>query len=108
MSTSSRKRLNVGVFVPAFTIILLAVVLGLVDNAALVRVAKGIFYFSLVDFAWLYQLLAISALAVTAYSFFSKAGDIRLGGAHAKPAFSMATTFAMALTVSVAEKRRRG
>lgn len=102
MNTSSRKRLNVGVFVPAFTIILLAVVLGLVDNEALVKVAKGIFYFSLVDFAWLYQLLAISALAVTAYIFFSKAGDIRLGGAHAKPAFSMGTTFAMALTGGIA------
>jgi choline-glycine betaine transporter len=102
MNTSSRKRLNAGVFIPAFTIILLAVIVGLVDNAALVSVAKKIFYFSLSDFAWLYQLLAFSALAVTAYIFCSKAGDIRLGGAHAKPAFSMASTFAMALTGGIA------
>jgi glycine betaine transporter len=102
MNTSSRKRLNAGVFIPAFTIILLAVIVGLVDNAALVSVAKKIFYFSLSDFAWLYQLLAFSALAVTTYIFCSKAGDIRLGGAHAKPAFSMASTFAMALTGGIA------
>lgn len=102
MNTSSRKRLNASVFIPAFAIILLAVIVGLVDNEMLVRVAKGIFYFSLSDFAWLYQLLAISALSVTGYIFFSRAGDIRLGGAHAKPAFSMASTFAMALTGGIA------
>lgn len=102
MNTSSRKRLNASVFIPAFAIILFAVIVGLVDNAALVSVAKKIFYFSLSDFAWLYQLLAFSALAVTAYIFCSKAGDIRLGGAHAKPAFSMASTFAMALTGGIA------
>ncbi len=102
MPTNSRKRLNAGVFIPAFSIIVLAVIVGLVDNAALVSVAKNIFYFSLSDFAWLYQLLAFSALAVTAYIFCSKAGDIRLGGVQAKPAFSMASTFAMALTGGIA------
>jgi choline-glycine betaine transporter len=102
MNSSSRKSLNFSVFVPAFAIILIAVTLGLVNNELLVKVAKNIFYFSLSDFAWLYQLVAISALGVIAFIFFSKAGNIRLGGANAKPAFSMASTFAMALTGGIA------
>lgn len=102
MNTTSRSRLNAAVFLPAFIIILSAATVGLVDNEMLVRVAKRIFYFSLSDFAWLYQLLAFAALAVTVYIFCSRAGDIRLGGPHAKPAFSLVSTFAMALSGGIA------
>ncbi|NHH99603.1 BCCT family transporter [Oceanimonas sp. MB9] len=102
MSVNGKKSLNVGVFVPAFAIVLFAVTVGLINNELLVKVAKDIFYFSLSDFAWLYQLLAVSALAVVGYIFFSKAGDIRLGGENAKPKFSMASNFAMALTGGIA------
>lgn len=102
MEPMNTKRLNMLVFVPAFAIILIAVVVGLVDNETLVRVAKAIFFFSLSDFGWLYQLLAFAALAVTGYIFFSKSGDIRLGGKDAKPAFSLVSTFAMALTGGIA------
>ncbi|WP_116475595.1 BCCT family transporter [Zobellella maritima] len=102
MSVNGKKSLNVGVFVPAFAIVLIAVAVGLINNELLVKVAKNVFYFSLSDFAWLYQLLAVSALGVVGYIFFSKAGNIRLGGANAKPKFSMASNFAMALTGGIA------
>jgi choline-glycine betaine transporter len=102
MSTSTTRRLNSSVFIPAFAIVLIAVAVGLINNELLVKFAKDIFYFSLSDFGWLYQLLAISTLAVVGFIFFSKAGNIRLGGAHAKPKFSMASTFAMALTGGIA------
>ncbi|WP_204524222.1 BCCT family transporter [Corticimicrobacter populi] len=97
-----RKRLDIAVFLPTSLIILSAAVLGLVDNEMLVRIAKGIFYFALSDFAWLYQLAAFAALVLTGYIFFSKAGNIRLGGPDAKPVFSLASTFAMALSGGIA------
>lgn len=102
MAQQGRKSLNRSVFIPSFGIVLLAVTIGLANNELLVRVAKQLFYFSLSDFGWLYQLVAISALGVTAYIFFSKAGNIRLGGENAKPIFSMPTTFAMALISGIA------
>ena len=102
MSLTDRKRLKRSVFIPAFLIVLLAVIIGLVNNELLVSVARQLFYLSLSDFGWLYQLLAISTLGVTAFIFFSKAGNIRLGGANAKPTFSLAATFAMALTGGIA------
>lgn len=102
MSQTDRKQLKRSVFIPAFVIIMLAVIIGLVNNELLVSVARQLFYLSLSDFGWLYQLLAISTLGVTAFIFFSKAGNIRLGGANAKPTFSLAATFAMALTGGIA------
>ncbi len=102
MNSKSQQSLNRSVFIPTFLVVLVAVTIGLLNNEMLVRVAKDVFYFSLSDFAWLYQLLAISVLGLVAYIFFSKAGDIRLGGANAKPTFSMASNFAMALTGGIA------
>lgn len=102
MSIPIKKSLNRSVFIPAFAIILLAVTIGLANNELLVSVARQLFYLSLSDFGWLYQLLAVAALGVTAYIFFSKVGNIRLGGENAKPTFSMTTTFAMALTGGIA------
>lgn len=102
MKPANHTRLNAPVFIPAFAIILIAVAIGLIDNEMLVRVAKSIFYFSLSDFGWLYQILAFAALVVTAFIYFSRAGQIRLGGKDAKPEFSLPTTFAMALTGGIA------
>lgn len=98
MSASSRRPLRKAVFIPTFSIIMVAVATGLINNGMLVDVAKGVFYISLSDFGWLYQLIAITALVVSGFIFFSRAGDIRLGGKDATPTFSFAATFAMALT----------
>src|SRR5690606_21182632 len=96
------RGLKASVFIPAFVIVLAAVTLGIVDNELLVKFAKSVFYFSLSDFAWLYQLLSVTALIVIIYIFFSDAGNIRLGGKDAKPRFSLLSTCAMALTGGIA------
>ncbi|UXI03435.1 BCCT family transporter [Photobacterium sp. TY1-4] len=96
------KGIKASVFIPSFVIVLVAVTVGIVDNELLVASAKAVFYFSLSDFAWLYQLLSVTALIVIAYIFFSDAGNIRLGGKDAKPRFSLLSTFAMALTGGIA------
>lgn len=101
-ASDNRRRLKLSVFLPAFAIILLAVAVGLMNNELLVEVAKQLFYISLSDFGWLYQLVAVAALLVTGFIFFSRAGNIRLGGKDAKPQFSLASNFAMALTGGIA------
>ncbi|WP_417331092.1 BCCT family transporter [Halomonas cupida] len=101
-ASDNRRRLKLSVFLPAFAIILLAVAVGLVNNELLVEVAKQLFYISLSDFGWLYQLVAVAALLITGFIFFSRAGNIRLGGKDAKPQFSLASNFAMALTGGIA------
>lgn len=102
MIMSNNKSLKMSVFIPAAGVVLISVLLGLFNNEMLVAVAKDIFYFSLSDFAWLYQLLAVTTLGVIIYVFCSDVGRIRLGGSEAKPKFSLASNFAMALTGGIA------
>lgn len=99
---SNNKSLKMSVFIPAAGVVLISVLLGLFNNEMLVAVAKDIFYFSLSDFAWLYQLLSVTTLGVIIYIFCSDVGRIRLGGSEAKPKFSLASNFAMALTGGIA------
>ncbi|WP_342596220.1 BCCT family transporter [Salinicola lusitanus] len=102
MSKPAPRSLKLSVFIPTFLIVAVAAIIGLVDNELLIDVARDIFYLTLSDFAWLYQLVAVVALAVVGYVFCSKVGNIRLGGADAKPRFSLMSTFAMALTGGIA------
>ena len=102
MKKEPLKGVKLSVFIPAFTLVIIAVAIGLTNNALLVEIAKEVFYFALTEFAWLYQLLSVATLFIVSWIFFSKAGDIRLGGIDAKPTFSMASNFAMALTGGIA------
>ncbi|MFC0269116.1 BCCT family transporter [Kushneria aurantia] len=102
MSRNSNIRLGSSVFFPAYGVIALAAIVGLVNNEGLVGFARSLFSFVLTDFAWLYQLLSVAALLVVGFVFFSRVGDIRLGGPEARPRFSLGTTFAMALTGGIA------
>ncbi len=102
MNNTPSKSIKRSVFIPAFTLVIIAVAIGLTNNALLVDITKNVFYFSLTEFGWLYQLLSVATLLIVCWIFFSKVGDIRLGGKDAKPAFSMATNFAMALTGGIA------
>lgn len=102
MESTGVRKTRLAVFIPSFTLVLLAAIIGLINNDALVSTAKAIFYFALTEFGWLYQISSFLALAATVYIFFSKIGDIRLGGPEAKPEFSFAATFAIALTAGIA------
>ena len=89
-------------FIPSFALVLIAAVIGVTSNEALVSIAKTLFYISLTEFGWLYQISSVLALVVVTYIFFSKVGSIRIGGDKAKPEFSFMTTFAIALTAGIA------
>ena len=102
MSAPKPNRIKKSVFLPTFSIIVLASITGLINSEFLVKLTKVIFSFSLAEFGWLYQILAMAALGVTLFIALSKAGRIRLGGPDAKPAFSLPANFAMALTGGIA------
>ena len=102
--TKSPRKADIrwSVFTPAIIIFLIAAVIGIVDNEALTKVCKDFFGWSLESFGWLYQIVAMAGFILVAVITFSRLGDIRLGGQDAKPKFSMASWFAMALTGGIA------
>lgn len=96
------QKTRLGVFLPAFIVVGGSAVLGMVNNKMLTEVAMNTFLFSLRSFGWLYQIISIIALIFVSIITFSKLGNIRFGGADAKPKYSFLTWFAMALTGGIA------
>lgn len=90
------------VFIPCFLVIGGAAILGVVNNAWLTEVTKGIFTWSLDSFGWLYQIVAMVTLVLVALLAFSRIGKIRLGGPDAKSKYSFGSWFAMTLTGGIA------
>ncbi|MDR1049913.1 MAG: BCCT family transporter [Deltaproteobacteria bacterium] len=96
------KGLRWPVFGPALLIFFIAAVFGLANNEGLTKYSKAFFDWSLESFGWLYQWTAVFGLVLVVAITCSKLGNIRLGGPNAKPKFSMAAWFAMALTGGIA------
>ncbi|PRX38652.1 choline-glycine betaine transporter [Planifilum fimeticola] len=99
---SSSHHTRKGVFVPTFLVVGGAAVLGIVNNKLLADMSMNVFLGSLRNLGWLYQLLSIVTLGLIALVTFTRLGNIRLGGPDAKPKYSFATWFAMALTGGIA------
>ena len=93
-----KVKLRTSVFVPAFGIVLLAGVAGLVDNQLLISFFQGIFEGAYENFGWLYQLITLALFILCLVLMFSKMGDVRIGGKDAKPKYSFWSWFAMSLT----------
>lgn len=90
--------LRKGVFYPAFIFMLTAVIIGIFKNDWLKAACKGVFRFSLLQFGWLYQIVAMVCLFAVAFVTFSKIGNRRIGGKDAKPEHTFKAWFAMSLT----------
>ncbi|WP_033013089.1 BCCT family transporter, partial [Geobacillus kaustophilus] len=97
-----KQKIRLGVFLPAFAIVGGGAVLGIINNKMLADVSMNVFLGSLRGLGWLYQLISIVSLLVVGILTFSRLGNIRFGGAEAKPKYSFATWFAMALTGGIA------
>lgn len=98
----NKKNIRWEVFIPAFSLMLIAAIVGLVNNEALTSASNTFFNWSLDTFGWLYQYVTIACLIIVVVLMFSKVGNIRIGGEDAKPKYTMFTWFAMTLTGGVA------
>lgn len=102
VESGGKKAIRWEVFIPAFLVVGGSAVLGLVNKEALTKGANSFFFWSLDTFGWLYQLALMACFILVAIVTFSKLGNLRLGGANAKPKYSFWTWFAMALTGGIA------
>lgn len=101
-AVKEKKPLRMGVFIPSFVIVGGAAILGLVNNEWLTKSTYIVFEWSLKNFAWLYQLIAMFTLLLISIIAFSKLGKIRFGGPEAKAKYSFSSWFAMILTAGIA------
>lgn len=102
MKETANKPIRWNVFIPCFAVIGGAAILGLVNNEWLTTVTNAVFSWSLTNFGWLYQVVAMVTLLLACLLTFGKVGKIRFGGPNAKAKYSFGSWFAMTLTGGIA------
>ncbi|WP_324730610.1 BCCT family transporter [Pseudomonas paeninsulae] len=89
-------------FWPAFICLLLTVYFTTVDKPGFIAATSALNNMVIANFAWLLNSGAVFLVGVCAYAYFSKAADIRIGGAEATPLLSPFKWFAVSLTAVIA------
>ena len=92
------KAIRKGVFIPAFSCVLIAGAVGLINNQLLISFFKGAFELAYQNLSWLYQWIVLTIVILCVILTFSKVGNIRIGGPDAKPKYGFWSWFAMSLT----------
>jgi BCCT family betaine/carnitine transporter len=96
------KNVNKALIMSAFSILAAVVVPIIVIPEVVVALISSIYSFIATDLAWLFLLLGALAAAGALILIFSRYGDIRLGGADAKPHYSTFTWISMNLCSALA------
>lgn len=94
----AKRTLRKGVFYPSFLFMTLVIIVGILKNDWLKSACRAVFRFSLLNFGWLYQIIAVICLFAIVLVTFGRIGNIRIGGPDAQPKYPFRTWFAMALT----------
>ena len=94
MKFTIRKR----VFIPAFSIVVIAAIIGLINNELLISFFMKAFENVYKYLGWLFQLVILLSVLVVIILSISPKGKILIGGKDAKPKYSTVTWFAMSLT----------
>ena len=100
--SSEMKTVRWGVFIPMFLLVSSTAILGIFHSEDLISLTKLFFNWSLQNFGWLYQIVAMVSLILVGTLLVSKFGQIRIGGKDAKPSMSFGRWFAMALSSGIA------
>lgn len=101
-TTGAEKGIRWEVFLPAYIVIAIAAVVGMVNKDLLTQASNKFFFWSLDSFGWLFQLSIMASFILVAIITFSKFGSMRIGGKDAKPKYGFWTWFAMTLTGGIA------
>lgn len=89
------------VIIPLLILAALAVPMGLMPDSSAVWLGK-IFGFMTMDLAWLFLWLGVLSFGISLFVIATKFGDIKLGGAEAKPHYKTFTWISMMLTSALA------
>ena len=65
MDENKKKEIRWSVFIPAFSFVLIAAIIGIVNNEALTSMSNTFFAWSLESFGWLYQITVMAVFIIT-------------------------------------------
>ncbi len=96
------RELNHIAFWPPFLLLLGAVVLNFTSKESFEKVTQEANAWILTNFGWLFTVCAFACVVLCIWVFFSKFGEVRLGGKDAKPLMSRWNWFAITICTTIA------
>ena len=96
------KNIRPLVFFPTFSILIAALVLSLVDLESFTAVTGALNNSILQNFSWLFSLGSFYLLVLIVITYFSKLGNIRIGGESSTPRISKKRWFMIVLCTTLA------
>lgn len=96
------KNIRHGVFWPPFLLLIGAAILSFVSKDAFVKGTTDANNWVIANLGWLFSLSGLIMVIACVGVFFSPLGNIRIGGAKAKPMLGFVSWFAITLTTTIA------
>ncbi|XAW88068.1 BCCT family transporter [Vibrio sp. CDRSL-10 TSBA] len=96
------KNIRPLVFFPTFLILVSALVLSLVDLERFTKVTAALNSQVLENFSWLFSLGSFYLLVLVVITYFSKLGNIRIGGDNSTPKITKPRWFMIVLCTTLA------
>ncbi|MBU5484714.1 BCCT family transporter [Clostridium sp. MSJ-11] len=102
LSKKAKAKIRWSIFLPMSIILLMAILTGLIAPEAFYNAETAIVSFAFDNFGWLFQISGNIFLFICIFFLFSKHGDIKFGGADAKPTLKYWEWFAITLCAGIA------
>ncbi|MFD1361286.1 BCCT family transporter [Lentibacillus salinarum] len=93
-----KKKIRWGVFLPMAILLVGTVIIGIVSPKGFYNLQTTLVNFSFNNFGWLFSLVVFLLIFICLFLGFSKYGNIKFGGDHAKPTVKKWEWFAISLT----------
>ncbi|MFM2479566.1 BCCT family transporter [Celerinatantimonas sp. MCCC 1A17872] len=90
------------VFLPTFCILVGALIYSMIDLKSFIALTQVANSFVLDNFSWLFSLGSFYLLVLAVFTYFSKLGNIRIGGENAKPTIAKSRWFMIVLCTTLA------
>ncbi|UOQ44241.1 BCCT family transporter [Halobacillus salinarum] len=90
------------VFLPAFILLLITIVLNFVSYDWFLKVTTAAQNFMTHEIGWVFSLAGVTCVILVILAYFSPLGNIKIGGEEAKPLLKRKTWFAITLTTTIA------
>lgn len=102
MKKVRKSKLRLRVFLPAFILLMLTIILSFANYDAFIKFTTIAKNFMVVDMGWIFSVTGILCLLVIIFIYFSPLKEIRLGGPDAKPLLKKSSWFAVTLCTTIA------
>lgn len=99
---SKDRRIKPFVFFPAFSLLVIAIILNFVNYEAFLKVTTVAKDFMTLQCGWMFSLAGVACILVIILVYFSPLGEVRVGGPEAKPLLKKPTWFAVTLCTTIA------